>query len=204
MRVVNEGLIVLLFLDYPYRPDRAQTEINRLRQHQRLTAAISDIIQWSADHNVNTRAAAAQALGLITEAQDNPKVITALIDLIPDQQARNLLDGEDKTNPDLRTPGQVAAKILGQWEIKEAVPALIKIVANRQMSACSRTVAIQALGKIKDARAIEALNNISQAAEVASVDQAEPIELWDIAQTALQKIYYAKYLRKKQLQNTPT
>ena len=205
----KETLGLIKLLDFPFRPDQAQEKIAHYRLTNRLPELISNLVKLLPNFQTNVRVSAAQALGLIPEAKNNHQVIKELINLLPDQQirGRSFNQGFDRNPEDLRAPGQVAAKVLGQWQIKDASPALIKIIADPSLWVWNRIAAIQALGEIKDEQAIPALQAIADSAEITTwqlAGEKQTAELSHITQSALQKIYHQKYLKRVKNKNTPT
>jgi len=179
--------------DYPYYEDKGRNLIKQAREVGELPQLIDSLVDLAMDSSPNYRVGAIEALGIIDEAQQTPKVIDTLTRILPDGQQREYSLGlciyadED----DMRTPGQVAAKVLGKWHVKGAISPLIDIASDRQNWIWNRVAAIEALGEIGNLRALPSLQLIRSSREQAvwGVYNIERrLVIGDLAEIAIKKI----------------
>ncbi len=186
---------IALAFDWPYNPE-GYLAINRNRKGGALQTLIDELLKLVKSGDTNEQVGATEALGIIPEAR-TPEVTTTLIQNLPDCAARNYeYGGHYDDEDDMRTPGQVAAEILGNWRIREAVPALCQIISNQLIWPWNRIAAIEALGKIGDPAAIERLKPLLTSTETRRwgvYSEYRTVAIAKLAAEAIAKLTPKKY-----------
>lgn len=139
---------------------KAET-IDTIRRDGGIQEVINLLLIAFHERGVNRKVATIETLARIPEARDDPKVIKLLIQAVPDGEFRNHSpSGFYADADDQRSPGQLAAELLGEWNVREAIPALVEQLSRRPIE--QPTIAcIRALARMKAEEALPELEALT-------------------------------------------
>jgi|GEM_PF-5269509 len=140
-----------------------QSELESMaRQDGSIPRLVSELIGLLSANSANVRVGAVEALGSIKEA-NAPEAIDALVKLLPDEEQRDYsYGGLNADEDDMRTPGQCAAQVLGQWQATAAIPAMIAILTKPQVWPWNLIACMRSLGQMKAKQAVPALTALTR------------------------------------------
>lgn len=184
--------------DWGGDPQAAVQIVEDARRRSEIGRLIMELLELVTTGDTNAKVGGIEALGIIDEAKGDAATLELLIGELSDATFRDYsYGGYYSDEDDMRSPGQVAARVLGRWKIREAIPALISQLSS-DLIGHNGVCCIDALIEMKANSGIPVLERLRTSNEVVRwgvYSKDREVNVGELANEAICKILEPEHLR---------